>query len=712
MENAVSQKNLPTRSRACRWVWRVFCGFLGCVLFSVIAAVVVCSELTQRIWVTRILREQGIEAHFKSLSFGVWFSDEIHAEGVEFTFPKGERIRVEKFSAKHNGTRGLFSGTPSFRDFSCRGFSLDDKRGRRKIRFSCDAKEISASFLPWEPIAKFTLGSPMTFSVRADEFKIYDGGKILAQGSLNGDFLGAEPIALSGKISGDFSAVMAQPALETVNNVAAGTFELQGQGRTAQLHLRDLRSRYGDIEIPALSFFAERGDGVTGTLRTTLVGESSEMSSARVHFSHLKFGDGQLIFDGETEAETLIVSDIFYASMLFRGWGGMTPVELLPAAKKYFPETQTTALPRFPKGPKKKPSPVAPKSPVPAKSEPSLISPPIRPQTLPPAPIAEKAFWHGISGKMDFRAKRVVFPSNELGAHHGKFSASEKALAAEVEAEEFYGGNTQGKLSLTFENKSPAYRLTATLEGDKVELHNVFPILRESSQKPIEGTFHYAARISAAADKPENLEQSLSAEFSLKSSAPGTVRVFNAESKNVRLAENLVRLGSGLSSMLGKLSRNIEPRATRFADAFDTLKTALTDFRYDKIFAVGGYRAGGDIYCSLFQIDGEMLRVSGRGGVRPIAGELPQHYPLKLSAEIFARGDAEEALGVIGIIPEGGERSEDGFVLAKQVEFTGTAAEVSANLWDALKNAASGKSDSRSREEKVPAKNLLDAFVP
>ncbi|MBQ7332152.1 MAG: hypothetical protein IJW39_02755, partial [Opitutales bacterium] len=76
-----------------------------------------------------------------------------------------------------------------------------------------------------------------------------------------------------GDVCGDFAALLAQPVFSKINNVSAGTFELSGQGKTARLSLKNVRSRYGESEIPALNFSAKRGGGTTGPLSAEIVGK-------------------------------------------------------------------------------------------------------------------------------------------------------------------------------------------------------------------------------------------------------------------------------------------------------------------------------------------------------------------------------------------------------------------------------------------------------
>lgn len=672
--------------------------------------IVLNNASVQRFWVTGILEKQGIDAHFDALHFDFLISDRISLSGASVTFPDGTRLRVENFSARHNGTRGLFSGTPSFRDFSCEGFSLDDARGRRQLAFSASAKQLGADFIPWAPLEKFTLGSPLAWSFFAEELRVSRAGARIAEGDVRGDFVGAEPLSLSGNVCGDFAALMAQPFFSKINNVAAGTFELSGQGKSARLSLKDLRSRYGEIEISALNFSAKRGGGTTGTLSAELLGK--QKSCAEIDFSHLAFGEGQLIFSGKMRAETLVVSDILHAVLLFRGWTNSAMPE------KSAPES--SVRPAVPKGvpasgiPAETASGAVAGNPmsVPASAVPGVKTDAEKIVSVPATESPAEALWSGVSGTMDFCAERVVFPENEFGEHLGRFSVNEKCIELQYTLPELYSGGASGAFTLDFSKKSPHYRFGGALAGRGIEIHQVIPALRSRNPAPIEGRFDLDFRLSADADLPEHLERSFAADFGVKNVGSGRVRIFNADSKKIRLAGDVLKIGGSLAGMFGGLTRNLEPRAASLAKAAGFVKDLLTDFSYAELSALGHYRAGGDLVCEDFGLVGKDLKIRGNAALRPLAGEAPEFWPLKFSAQPEVCGDLAEALRVLGVLRGTATPDADRFVAARKLEFSGTAATGSERFFEDLMDAASGRKIRHSAEEGVPAENLLDIFAP
>ncbi|MBP3301565.1 MAG: hypothetical protein J6L64_00295 [Opitutales bacterium] len=698
-----------------KWLRRIFRVFAWCAGISVVGfagtLVALNSAAVQRFWVTRILEKQGIEAHFESLHFDFLISDRISLSGASVTLPDGTCLRVEKFSARHNGTRGLFTGTPSFRDFSCEGFAVDDARGRRQLAFSARAKQIGADFLPWAPLEKFTLGSPLAWSFFAEDLYISRAGTRIAEGNVRGDFVGAEPLNLSGTVCGDLAALLAQPVFSKINNVSSGTFELSGQGKSARLSLKNLRSRYGEIEIPALNFSAKRGGGTTGTLSAEIFGK--QKSCAEVNFSHLAFGEGQLIFSGEMRAETLVVADILHTGLLFRGWNNLSRAEksssrtsVCPPAPARVPAT------KFPAG----------ASPVSVTEKPDSVPAPAVPDEAPSAEkivfspaeveIPSEALWHGVSGSMDFCVERVVFPENEFGEHRGSFSVNEKRIGFQYTLPDLYRGNAVGAFTLDFSEEAPHYRFGGTLVGRGIEIHQVIPALRSRNPAPIEGRFDLDFRLSADADLPEHLEKSFAVDFGVKNVGSGRIRIFNADSKKIRLAGDVLKIGGSLASMFGGLTRNLEPRAASLADAAGFVKDLLTDFSYSELSARGRYRAGGDLVCEDFGLVGKDLRIRGNATARPLAGEAPELWPLKFLAQPEVCGELAEALRVIGVLRGAGTPDGGGFVAVRPVEFSGTAASGSERFFEDLMNAASGRKIRHSSEEGVPAENLLDIFAP
>ncbi len=704
---------MSKKSKWLRRIFRVFAWGAGISVVGFAGVLVALNNATvQRFWVTGILEKQGIEAHFESLHFDFLISDRISLSGASVTLPDGTRLRVEKFSARHNGTRGLFSGTPSFRDFSCEGFALDDARGRRQLAFSARAKQIGADFLPWAPLEKFTLGSPLAWSFFAEELYISRAGTRIAEGNVRGDFVGAEPLSLSGDVCGDFAALLAQPFFSKINNVSAGTFELSGQGKTARFSLKNLRSRYGEIEIPALNFSAKRGGGTTGTLSAEIFGK--QKSCAEVNFSHLAFGDGQLIFSGEMRAETLVVADILYAGLLFRGWNNSA------AEKSVSENAARTSVPA------RVPAPKSPAGapPVSVAEKPEAVPAPAVPDGKPESEKAEKivfspagaspadVLWHGVSGTMDFCVERVVFPENEFGEHRGRFSVNEKCIELQYTLPDLYRGTASGAFTLDFSEEAPHYRFGGTLAGRGIEIHQVIPALRSRNPAPIEGRFDLDFRLSADADLPENLEKSFAADFDVKNVGSGRIRIFNADSKKIRLAGDVLKIGGSLANMFGGLTRNLEPRAASLADAAELVKDLLTDFSYAELSARGHYRAGADLVCEDFGLVGKDLRVRGNAAVRPLAGEAPEFWPLKFFARPEVCGELAGALREIGVLRGAGTPDGEGFVAVRPVEFSGTAASGSKRFFEDLMNAASGRRIRHSSEEGVPAENLLDIFAP
>lgn len=675
--------------------------FAAAAIFVVLAlvagtlAVALSRPSVQRSLLERALRERGIEAEFGKLSFGVLFSDEISARSASLKFPDGRRVRLKKFFARHGGAGGLFAGEPSFRDFSCEGFALEDADGARLLDFSCSADEIGASFPPVETLAQCARGESFPLLVHAKNLRAKSPrGREIAVGDADVRFAGAEPSEFSGTIRGNFAELLAQPLFSKINNVAAGTFELTGRGCSARLALRDLRSRHGNIDVRAANFSVSRGEGAAGKLSAEILGE--DRSSFDIDFSRIEFGGGRVDFSGEMNADTLVVADIFRTGMLFRGWRAVPSA--VPAAEKPRSDEKKSVA-GTPASSQQPPFADGPPSPPPVSRE-RAEEPPAR------------AFWHGVSGKMSFRVKRVVFPSNETGMHEGEFSVSDDSVDLDCRVPEFFRGSMSGKIALKFVPDAPRYRLAGTLVARSVEVHNAVPALRSRDPAPIEGRFDLATEFSAAANEPERLEDTLSARFSMKSAGRGRVRIFNAKSKKVRLAGDVLRIGGELANMLGGLTRNLEPRAARLARAVGLVKERLTDFSYREMSVEGEYRAAGDILCRKAEMLGEDLRLFGTGRIRPIAGAPLKNWQINAVAGASARGDAAAALGELGLLrADAGTPDADGFVPARSFEFSGTPADASSRFFETLTNAASGKKADFGPEPAVPADSLLDALM-
>lgn len=669
-------------------------GVGGAIFAGVGAALLSCSGI-QKPLLTYLLDKQGIRAHFEHVSIGFLFSDQISARRATLDLPNGCRVSIENFSAKHNGIDGLFTGRPSFRNFSCEGLGFDDARGRRQFGFSCAAKEIAAAFEPLGSIEKYSVGSPLPFSINARELLVTAKGKNLAQGNISGLFLGAEPIVLSGKIHGDFAALMDQPVLTSVNNIAAGSFTLLGEGDTITLALRDLHSRRGSIRIPELDVVAKRGDGSSGTLHVELFGE--ERSTLNINFSHLEFGDGVFGFHGKATADTLVVADIARTGMLFRGWSTKrTEKPTVPARPPIVvPPPATVPQPDTPPAPHPEPSPESPDS------TPGFFT----------RERESLAFWHGVNGELEFSAKRVILPSNTIGAHHGKLSVTEDTVALVISVPEFYSGAVETEGTLHFEKSAPHYRLQGTTKGSHIGLHNIFPLFRAGENVPVQGAFDFSATLSAVADVPEKLEKNLHAKFSLWNSEPGRVRIFNANSKKVKLAGEINKVGGKLVSMLSGLTRNIEPRAVEIAEGFIALQKELSDFSYTRLQLTGEYNTGGKLLCNSFSLLGENVSVSGQGCIRPIANEIPARWPIEIQADISTRGEISEALKKFNLLNPDAQPDANGFIPTQKFDFSGRGEDLSEKLLETLRDASAGKKIQGEKDQRETMSSLLEALL-
>lgn len=672
---------------------------LGLFVFAAAVSVVFCDDDFRRERLVKLLRERGVEASFEELHIGVLFSDSVRARGVVLTFPSGVCLRIENLSASRNDALDFFSGTLAFRDFSCSGLALDDARGRRLVGFSLDAEEISVEFRPWMSIETFVREKQFPFALSAKNFRARAaGGREIASGDIVGEFHGAEPISLSGKIHGDFAELMAQPVFSKIDNIAAGAFTLEGRGVTAMLSLENLRSRYGEIEIPKIAISAERGDDATGTLAVEIRGKRQN-SSAKIHFSRLAFGDDILEFNADAEADTLVAADLARVGLLFRG---QRAAPALPLTKN-FPSKKIARRSR-----KKIVSDV----PAPERETHSGEDIAQIPQV--PA-VPAKSLWAGVSGCADFRVRRVIFQENEIGEHFGSLSISPEIAALEFSVPEFFDGSAHGRFSLAFTADDARYHLAGTLAGNNVELHRFVPALRVRNPAPVVGKFDFSAEISSETSAPERLEDAANITFSLKNSSPGRVRIFNANSKKIRRAEKIVRIGGDLANLLGGLTRNLDPRASRLADAFEKIRTALSDVSYSEMSAEGEYRAGGDLRCRRFEMRGNEFRIFGEGGVRPLIDEQSERWPLKFSATPFVRGSLADAMRELGILHNAGT-PDDGFFALRQFDYAGTTEQASEKFFETLMDAASGRElrdtedDARERRRK-PAENLIDALV-
>lgn len=737
---------------------------LGIAVVSVALAAgtlaVLNSSFAQKNYIAARLCERGIDAQFRELHFGWLFSDKFSARGAKLAFPNGEILKIEQFDAHHDGLAKIFAGEPSFRKISCKNLTLDDAHGRRKLALSVFADEAGADFktvpTPSEN-EKFSRGTTRPFRLHAKNFRAETvsvaeigtvpvaagttekisfaagttapesrGAKTLATGSIDGDFVGVEPLSFVGEIRGDLAALLAQPIFSRFNNVAAGTFLLRGEGRKAQLKLDGLRSRVGNFEVATMNLSLKRDtaktrDGdATATLGAEIFGRKKRKSSAEVRFSRLEISaDGAEIL-GELRAKTLYAADLAQACLYFRGASELSASARAVNVLSGDVSGAANAVPA---------NTVGAKSDVPAENAAIEIASaePVPAETVPaktaaaetvPAKIASVetvsadasgaaagadaslrvAFWRGFRGRLDFAVEKVILANNELGAHRGVVSADDTSLALESASASFYGGTVRSAWRLDFSRVAPNYRFAAKNSGAGVELHRFVPALRSRKNAPLEGKFDFSVDLSAAASAPSLLANTLVAEFSAKNSAPGRVRIFRADDKKIRLAGNLVRLGGSLAKMLGSVAGGIDSRAERLSESFEILQKTLSDFAFSKLELEGEFRAGEALVCRRVELCGDELRVHGTGRLRPVDGKKLGRWPVKISAKAEARGELGDAFDTLGVSrgngPVSGAAARDKFRFVRDFSFTGTLDGASDDFWKSVRDAVAGK-DSR-----------------
>lgn len=729
------------------------------------------SSFAQKNYIAARLSERGIDAQFRELHFGWLFSDKFSARGAKLAFPNGEILKIEQFDAHHDGLAKIFAGEPSFRKISCKNLTLDDAHGRRKLALSVFADEAGADFktvpTPSEN-EKFSRGTTRPFRLHAKNFRAETvpaaeigtvpvaagptekisfaagttapesrGAKTLVAGSIDGDFVGVEPLSFVGEIRGDLAALLAQPIFSRFNNVAAGTFLLRGEGRKAQLKLDGLRSRVGNFEVATMNLSLKRDaaktrDGdATATLGAEIFGRKKRKSSAEVRFSHLEISaDGAEIL-GELRAKTLYAADLAQACLYFRGASELSAsaraVNVLSGDVSG--AANAVPAPRDASANAVSANVASAKSDVPAENAATEIASAetVPAETVPaktaaaetvPAKIAfvetvsadasgaaagadaspRVAFWRGFRGRLDFAVEKVILANNELGAHRGVVSVDDTSLALESASASFYGGTVRSAWRLDFSRVAPNYRFAAENSGAGVELHRFVPALRSRKNAPLEGKFDFSVDLSAAASAPSLLANTLVAEFSAKNSAPGRVRIFRADDKKIRLAGNLVRLGGSLAKMLGSVAGGIDSRAERLSESFEILQKTLSDFAFSKLELEGEFRAGEALVCRRVELCGDELRVHGNGRLRPVDGKKLGRWPVKISAKAEARGELGDAFDALGVSrgngPVSGAAARDKFRFVRDFSFTGTLDGASDDFWKSVRDAVAGK-DSR-----------------
>ena len=652
------------------------------------------SPAAQRNYVVSQLRERGIDARFDEVNFGWIFSDKIELRGAEFTLPHGERLRIDDFSAHHNGLRALFSRKPELRKISCKNATLDDADGRRKFALSARADALGADFSERaDAPATFTApgGCSRRFLANAKNFSVTDAaGRTLVAGTLSGEFAGAEPLALTGTLGGELSALLAQPIFADFNNVAAGAFALNADGNSAEIALAGLRSRAGNSRVHEMKFNLARGENATLALGAEILGAEKRVSRATLDFAELQIGRAGAAFAGTLRAQTLVAEDIAAAFALFRA-----PEKIFSEIPAETPAVAGTL--KAAESEKIAKTAETAKAAETAKTETADAGTPRGAAEISPREEAPRApavpFWNGLRGTLDFAVENLVLAENELGAHAGMLEFADSAIVLESSSETFYGGALRNAARLEFSIFPPNYRLAAESVGAGVAVQRFVPALRDAESAALEGNFDFRIQLSAKADVPARLGDAPEIQFFAENSAPGRLRIFEADSKKLRRAGTLVRLGGGLAKMLGGAARNVDARAERFAENVETLEKTLGDFAFTRL-ALAGEFAAGTLFCRKIELAGDELRLRGNAELRPLADREFSRWPLAVSACTEARGALLRTFADFGIAAENAPQSAgtaEDFAFVRDIEFAGTARKAADDFWKSVRDSAFGR---------------------
>ncbi len=209
---------------------------------------------------------------------------------------------------------------------------------------------------------------------------------------------------------------------------------------------------------------------------------------------------------------------------------------------------------------------------------------------------------------------------------------------------------------------------------DNVDSAPLFRAIRPDETPAIEGRFDVDGQLSAAANAPGDLADSLQGECRL-SSKGGRFRVLRTDAlEPLRQAPS--RLAGAVDTVTGLFGK----KADKYAEAVVDSAGGLSEIRYDQMNIEATRGPDLDIHFTEISLIAPEVRISGSGTVTHVPAVPVGSQPFGADLELGVRGKLAALLGLVDMLKD--EQDELGyFRLYQPVHLGGTLADIDQSQW-------------------------------
>jgi hypothetical protein len=318
-----------------------------------------------------------------------------------------------------------------------------------------------------------------------------------------------------------------------------------------------------------------------------------------------------------------------------------------------------------------------------AESTPASTPKPATPGSTPADPQAKPAqgggpLWAGMTGEVELAFARIVYaPGVEVTDTQGRFALSPDAATLEkLKLLLGTGGSLDVTGALKWLPATKSYTLGADVKGREVKVGPLLKALAPAEASKLEGTYDLTASITGQGGDPAAAASGAAADFKL-TGKQGVIRALNFDNnKYAKLGTSAVGKVAGLLGAVVKDEKTVQ--IAGYASAVVAITNQLSNLPYDQIEIQATRAADGSIEIGKIDLLSPQIQLSGAGGMRAVPGRAWWELPMRIQAQLGARGEVAQNLAKLDLLapaPEGA--NADAFARMKDpLVFDGTLLQV------------------------------------
>ncbi len=444
------------------------------------------------------------------------------------------------------------------------------------------------------------------------------GATLLTLETKAGQLVGAnQPIKATGKLSTNLPALLAQPAMASLQGVftqgaLSAEFTANVAAKTevgAKLAITDL------VADPKLT--AEKLPAITSDLHVALEADGRTTLTA------------PLIFERNGRK-----SDLSVEASVASAKAGLNVDAKVASTQLYVDDVQIFAAPFA------SPPSAAPATPV--------ATTPAGRDTVP--------FWSGLNGSIALALKRVIYGDKfEVSDVGGTLKLDAGSLKLDgVRAGLGQGSDAKVNAAITFDGKTDTpYALTADVAVNNFDTVPLFNALNPNQPPTVEGKFTIASQLSGKARSVGELVERTNFDYSLTSKGGvfrGLPTSIAAKAESASRLASVVAIASNLGGLFGGGKSDKAGEIANKAQAVAEISSALSAIKYDQLNVVIARDASLNTLLKEFTLIAPEMRLQGTGQIlyKPETPLLQQS--LGMQFKLRARGHAGDLLKYVGVL--------------------------------------------------------------